>query len=290
MATKVTQCISCDGKKFKQYSEGLIKCHKCGLVVAEEIPSNAEIEKLYQEEYFFGMEYFDYQADRPALERNFRKRLNRLKYMVKPDFDVIELGCAYGYFLNMIKDKTRSHIGFDVSREGIEYAKKELGLKATVTDFLDYKVKPNSIDSIFMWDVAEHLTYPDKYFKKIAEVLKPGGHVALTTGNIEAFVPRRRGGKWRMIHPPTHVYYFSPKTIGLLMEKYGLETVSVKHTSVSRNVGSVFNQLIGNRKATDKSTGHLRMAHKLANAVGAHKLNVPLNTYDIMEVVAVKKK
>lgn len=289
MATKVTQCISCDGKKFGPYSEGLIKCATCGLVVAEEIPSNEEIEKLYQEEYFFGMEYFDYQADRPALERNFAKRLKRLKFMVKPEFNVIELGCAYGYFLNMIKDKTRSHMGFDVSREGVEYAKRELGLKATVTDFLDYKVKPASVDSVFMWDVAEHLTYPDEYFKKIAEVLKPGGHVALTTGNIEALVPRRRGGKWRMIHPPTHVYYFSPKTISLLMARYGLKTISVKHTSVSRNVGSVFEQLIGNRKAADKSAGLLLAGQKAAKTIGAHKLNVPLNTFDIMEVVAVKE-
>lgn len=291
MGTKVKKCISCGGASFLPYADSteLIKCVDCGLVVAKEIPTSAEIEKLYQEEYFFGMEYFDYKADRLALERNFKERIKRLRFMIGPNFNVAEIGCAYGYFLNMIKDGTKSHIGFDVSHEGVDYAVNELGVRATTDDFLKYKFKKDSLDSIFMWDVAEHLSYPDDYFKKVSEILKPGGHVALTTGNIEAWLPRRRKAAWRMIHPPTHVYYFSPKTIGLLMEQYNLKVISVKHPSTSRNVGSVFNQIIANRKASKKAVWPIAFAEKIAHLVGAHNINLPLNTGDIMEVVAVKQ-
>jgi 2-polyprenyl-3-methyl-5-hydroxy-6-metoxy-1,4-benzoquinol methylase len=291
MAQKVKECIGCGSAEFKPYtdSHNLIKCQNCGLVVADEIPTTKEIEKIYQQDYFFGMEYFDYKADRLALERNFRKRIKRLEFMLGKDFKVAEIGCAYGYFLNMIKDHSHSHIGFDVSREGVEHAQKELSVNATTTDFLNHEIEKGSLDSVFMWDVAEHLSFPDKYFKKVSEVLKPGGYVALTTGNIEAWLPRLRKSAWRMIHPPTHVYYFSPKTMEKLLDQYGLKVVSVKHPSTSRNVGSVFNQIISNRKALEKSTGHLEFVHKAATLVGAHKLNVPINTYDIMELVAVKQ-
>jgi 2-polyprenyl-3-methyl-5-hydroxy-6-metoxy-1,4-benzoquinol methylase len=288
MGKKVTKCISCGSNSFDTYCKGLVKCKDCGLIVAKEIPTPEEVQKLYQQDYFFGMEYFDYKADRPALERNFRKRMTRMRNMFNPDFNVAEIGCAYGYFLNMSKDHVKSHIGFDVSQEGIEFAQKELGVNATTQDFIDYKIKPNSLDSVFMWDVIEHLAYPDTYIKKVGEVLKPGGHVAITTGNIEAWLPKKRGGEWRMIHPPTHVYYFSPSTLDLLLKKHGLKTVSVKHASVSRNVGSVFNQIISNRKATKKSSGHIELAYKLFKMANAHKLNIPVNTFDIMEVVAVK--
>ena len=234
------------------------------------------------------MEYFDYKADRQALEQNFKRRMRRMNFLLDPQFKVAEIGCAYGYFLNLIKDNVGDHVGFDVSREGIDYAIKELQVKATTEDFLTYQIAPNSIDSMFMWDVIEHLANPDDYMRKIGECLKPGGHVALTTGNIEAWLARKRGTEWRMIHPPTHVYYFSPATLDLLFKKYGLRTVSVKHKSVSRNAGSVLNQLISNRKASHKNSAHLAAAHKLADLTRANKLNISLNLFDIMEVVAIK--
>lgn len=289
MATKVTKCIVCSSKEFELYSEGLIKCNKCGLIVAKELPSSKEINQLYQQEYFFGKEYFDYKADRLALERNFRRRLQRLSFMVQPNFAVVEIGCAYGYFLNMIKDEVRSHLGFDVSQEGISFAKNELGLNVTTEDFSRYHFTPESIDSVFMWDVIEHLVSPETYLHKISEILKPGGHLALTTGNVEAWLPRKRQGKWRMIHPPTHVYYFSSSTLSALVKKYGLEVISVKHPSTSRNIGSVANQIINNGKAQNKSIRHLEFAYYAAKALGADKLNIPINTFDIMEVVVEKK-
>lgn len=288
MAKRTSQCVACSSRHFSQYSKDLVKCQDCGLVVASDIPTDNEIKKLYQQDYFFGMEYSDYLADRQALEHNFRKRLKRLDFMLDQNFFVAEVGCAYGYFLNLIRDRTKKHVGFDVTEDGVRFAKNELGLNATTDEFLKYPLRPSSVDSVFMWDVVEHLTHPDAYLKRVSEVLKPGGHVALTTGNIESWLARKRGAKWRMIHPPTHVYYFSPKTLDLLFRKYGLETVSVKHTSVSRNVGSVFNQLIANKKALKKRATALQLAHKVAATLGLDKLNIPLNTFDIMEVVARK--
>lgn len=288
MRTKLKECIVCGGKTFGPYCDDVVRCQSCRLVVAEEIPTAAEVDKLYQEEYFFGMEYSDYEADRPALEYNFKQRIRAHKDMLQKSFDIIEVGCAYGYFLNLVKDNVHSHIGFDVSKDGIAFAKKNLGVNATTKDFLSYKFKPNSVDSIFMWDVAEHLTEPDRYFEKIAEILKKGGKLTLTTGDVDAIVPRIRKGKWRMVHPPTHVYYFSPKTISRLLAKYDLKVEDVKHHGVSRNVGSVFNQLIANRKALKKTATPLDIMYRLSKLVRADKLNIPLNTFDIMEVTAVK--
>lgn len=288
MGTKNTKCIVCGGRKFNTYSEELVQCSDCSFVIAKEVPTLKEINDIYQKEYFFGMEYFDYKADRIALERNFKARIKSLKYMINPNDKIIEIGCAYGYFLNLIKDKVAYHIGFDVTKDGVDYAKKQFGLNATTKDFIEYDIKDNSIDSIFMWDVVEHLVQPDKYIEKISKVLKKDGRVVLTTGDIGALVARIRKGNWRMIHPPTHIYYFSPKTIQLLLKKYGLEIERVRHTSISRNVGSVFNQIIINRKATNKNVKIHTIGHFIAKKIKFDKVNIPVNTFDIMEVVARK--
>lgn len=283
-------CIACDSKKFEKYGEELVKCQSCGLVVAKDIPTFAELTKLYQEEYFFGMEYSDYKVDRPALEKNFKIRVKHLKKYIKKDTRVLEIGCAYGYFLNMIKADVAWHKGYDVTQEGIDHAVNELGVNATTTDFLAEKeVKANSIDLICMWDVIEHVGEPDRHIKKSAQLLKKGGAFCLTTGDIGAFVPKQRKDKWRMIHPPTHIYYFDVPSVTKLLDKYGLDVTSVRHKSTYRNAGSVFNQLIVNRKAQNKSHAFLSFTHKIAQLTRLDKINFPLNLYDVMEVTAVKR-
>lgn len=287
---KIRQCIACNGKEYSDYGKELIKCRTCGLVVAKEIPTFEQLRKLYQEEYFFGMEYSDYKADRPALEKNFMTRVKHLKQYLHKDAKVLEIGCAYGYFLNIIKEKVSWHQGYDVSDEGIEHAVKELKVNATSKDYLeDHSIKPNSIDLICMWDVIEHVGEPDKHISKSAQLLKEGGALCLTTGDIGAFVPRKRGDKWRMIHPPTHIYYFDVPSITLLLEKNGLQVESVRHKSTHRNAGSVFNQLIVNRKAQEKNAFVLESGYKLAQLLKLDRVNFPLNLYDVMEVTAVKK-
>ena len=60
-----------------------------------------------------------------------------------------------------------------------------------------------------MWDTIEHLKRPDLFVQKAAADLRPGGLIALTTGDIGSLNARLRGARWRMIHPPTHLHYFS---------------------------------------------------------------------------------
>lgn len=287
---KKTSCIACGSNSHQSYGKQLLKCQKCGLGVAKSMPMPEELSRLYREEYFFGKEYFDYKADRHALEKNFHQRIKFLRPFLHSNAKVVEVGCAYGYFLNLIKSDITWHKGFDVSKEGIEYACAELDVNARSTDFLkDRDIKNSSVDLVCMWDVVEHLGEPDKYINKSAQILKRGGALSLTTGDMSSFVARKRGTKWRMIHPPTHIYYFSPISIQKLLAKNGLKVISVRYKSTYRNSGSVFNQLICNRKAKGQGAGLLGLGYKVAQLTKLDKLNIPLNLYDVMEVTAIKE-
>lgn len=282
-------CIACDGIKSEPYLKELIKCSDCGHVSIKKVPTFEDLKKLYEKEYFFGMEYSDYIADRPALEKNFKQRIDFLKEHISNETVLVEIGCAYGYFLNLLKDNISWHKGFDVSKDSIQYAKSELGINATHSDFLsDKEIRPRSVDLICMWDVVEHLGEPHRHIEKAAQLLKRGGTLSLTTGDITSLVARKRGEKWRMIHPPTHIHYFSPQSIERLLAKYGLKVASIRYKPTYRNTGSVFNQLIVNKKAQEKNAGWLIVGYKLAAKMGLHKINFPLNLYDVMEVTATK--
>jgi SAM-dependent methyltransferase len=283
-------CIISGTKNYVDYSEGLIRNTDSGLVVAAEIPDEVELKKLYEKEYFFGMEYSDYIADRPALEANFRQRVMKLKKMgfISKKKRIVEVGCAYGYFLNLVKDKSLSHEGFDVTPDGVKFAKKELGVNASNENFLTKKFK-HKVDLVCMWDVIEHVGQPQEFVKKAASILEKGGALALTTGDIGTLVPRIRKGKWRMIHPPTHIYYFDKKTMTALLDMNGFDLLDYRYDAVYRNLGSVLNQLIVNQKAKGGNATLLRLILKACTGTGLTKLNIALNTFDIMDVVAVKR-
>jgi SAM-dependent methyltransferase len=276
-------CPACQGPSMRTFGPALVKCGSCGLAYYPEDMAPEVVSGLYGELYFHGDEYYDYVAQRPALDANFSRRLGSVGKYLPPNASVVELGCAYGFFLALIKDRVASHIGFDISEPAVAYARSTLGVNATTDEFLNwYPVEP--IDMVVMWDFIEHVINPEAFLAHSAAVLKPGGYVVLTTGDIGAFVPRLRRLRWRMIHPPTHVYYFTVASLGAVMRRHGLQIVRVRHPAVWRNAHAMLDQVVRSRQH-----GIMRgLGRRVARLSWLQRLDVPLNLWDIMEVVAVK--
>ncbi len=235
---------------------------------------------LYNENYFSGDEYADYLRDRKTLERNFSARLKEVRRFHSGGA-LIEIGCAYGYFLNL----ARAHFsvrGFDIAESALEHAKNVYGLPVENIDFLDARVDHETADVIVMWDTIEHLLRPDLVVKKASQVLKNGGALLLTTGDIGSMLAKLRGENWRLIHPPTHLHYFNKETIRRLLEEAGLEIAAVKYVPVWRSLRQILYSLFALGK--DKIPDFYRRIED--TRIG--EISIPLNTMDIMLVVGRK--
>ncbi len=58
----------------------------------------------------------------------------------------------------------------------------------------------------------------NKYISKISNEIGSNGRLYITTGDIESWLSKIQKKKWRLIHPPSHLHYFSKKTITQLLE------------------------------------------------------------------------
>jgi len=58
------------------------------------------------------------------------------------------------------------------------------------------------------------------------------------------------GKRWRMVHLPFHLYYYSPRSITTLLEKHGFSVVSIKHDGKYQNLGSIAQYLFRIPKET----------------------------------------
>ena len=172
--------------------------------------------------------------------------------------------------------------GFDVAEEPVAYARECLGVEARCQDALDVSLEAESADVVVMWDTIEHLPRPDLVVDKVVQALRPAGFLFLTTGDIGSVLARLRRERWRLVHPPTHLHYFSRETIARLLEGRGLQPVEMRYVGTRRSLRQIAHSLLVPGKERPSRVYRLLSASRLAD------LSFVLNTYDILLVVAQK--
>lgn len=273
-------CVCCRSREHVPHLKGLRRCLQCAHVWADMEVSDEEFRELYSEKYFHGAEYMDYEKERSALCWNFKSRIRELRKCHPDGGKLFEIGSAYGFFLEVAKEFFQV-TGCDISGHAARYAREKFGLDVQEAEYLSIPARENEYDIICMWDTIEHLGAPDLYIEKAAIEIKKGGTLAISTGDISSLYARIWGRKWRLIHPPTHLHYFTPKSLGTLFKRMGFVEIKISHPPFWRSLDATVRYLFSypSGKWTDKIYATLKSAHLL-------NFNFPMNAWDIMTVYA----
>jgi len=105
---------------------------------------------------------------------------------------VLDIGCARGFLLGQLKERLPGIQCF-----GLELSSTLAAMARTsgVTVFEQdiargVPLPPDRLDLIVMGEVIEHVFDPDACLEEIWRLLKPGGHVIVTTPNLAAWYNR----------------------------------------------------------------------------------------------------
>lgn len=277
-------CIICNSTQNTSLYPGVVECVNCHYIYADLTLTQEEFEQLYREGYFKGEEYSDYVSDKAITQINFNQRLNTLLPFIPnaKNARLLEVGSAYGFFLECAAPKFKEVVGVDVTEEGVKYANEVLKQKAYAIDLEKWDFENKKLDVACLWDTIEHLRRPDLYIQKISENMNTNGIIAITTGDIGSFVAKFRKNKWRLIHPPTHAHYFSKKSMTQLLEKNGFEVIHFEHCGLFRRIDLIaYNIFVLRWK--------LPFLYTILKKIGLTSLKVYFNLFDIMFVIARKK-
>ena len=207
----------------------LSRCASCGFVYYDHSADpSLDFAALYGDEYFTGFEYFDYLGQEHALRRSLRRHLEQMGRHCQLGGSLLEVGCAYGFFLDEARRFFEVVKGIDIAENAVAYARDVLRTDARVANFTSIDLGSEMFDVVCMWDTIEHVPAPDRFVAKAFEVLRPGGHLFITTGDIDSVVAKLQGPRWRQIHPPTHLSYFSRRTLTRMLEEGGFEVTAVE--------------------------------------------------------------
>jgi SAM-dependent methyltransferase len=220
-------CDFCDGDSVRpicRRPDGLkvCECARCGLAFLNPRPNQEAIDGIYRDGYFesgrSGVGYRTYAPTPFFPELELLERFRPLRGR-----RVVEIGCATGVMLAEVKRRGARVCGVEPNPAAAKQA-QEL-LDAPVYAGTIEKVAPAGLagaDVVLAFEVIEHVASPTRFLERLRDLLKPGGHLVLTTPNYHC--ARRFGPAWRgFTQSFEHLYFLSDEMLSRMARKAGLE-------------------------------------------------------------------
>jgi len=152
-----------------------------------------------------------YWAVREALLKNFGEH--------KKSISILEIGSGLGYLTYSLNKAGYTTLGLDLSLEATEKAKNKYGDFYEKGDlFIVAKERTSLYDCIIMTELLEHVENPQGFIEAALKMLKPLGKLIITTPNKDA---SQKGIVWQSDAPPVHLWWFSEKSIRMLVSSFG---------------------------------------------------------------------
>ena len=138
----------------------------------------------------------------------------------------------------LVTDAASKCIGIDINKEGVEYAKKEIGydnvVYADLTGDIVPEIANEEWDYILLGEIVEHLDNPvkflssikEKYGDKIDKIIVTVPH-AFSLHNFQTSKQ-----KIELINSD-HRFWFTPFTIAKIMSMSGIETTAIDFVNCS---------------------------------------------------------
>ena len=209
------------------------RCVSCGLMYQDPMPKEEELKLLYNEDFFSTYEKYFLEFR----QKQFQRDIGVINSLKAPPGNLLDIGCAFGIFLDEARKKGWSVSGVDVSTNAVEYARKKYGLNVFIGTLSDAKMENGFFDVVTAWDVIEHLADPDKFLDEVGRVIKKGGIFAIRTPNADAlflkinkFVNTILGDYFAKTGPKFehHKYLFSVNSLKELLKSKGFEVIDIR--------------------------------------------------------------
>lgn len=231
-------CGGCGGTVVARFPERtFLRCPECSLVYeidfARECRSYSA--SYFHEEYRrqYGKTYLeDFDHIRSLAEGRIRRMIRA--GLSAREFSVLDVGCAYGPFLDEVRASGGSAFGLDVAEEAVDYVRAKLGIQAVCLPFEDLDSQAAfgrpGFDAVTMWWVIEHFRDLDRALRKVNTLLPKGGIFAFSTPNLRGISGRRDSVGFLDRSPRDHFSLWSPEIARAILSRFGFKVRRIEVT------------------------------------------------------------
>jgi len=238
----------CGETKLFAYSDEFHVCKVCGTLVttADVKPADLAVTQdsgeLYSKDYWlkrqsekYGLPPLDHRARHDLPERCVHW-LNLLLRRRLPPARVMELGCAHGGYVALMRWAGYDASGTEMSPWIVQFARETFAVPVQAGRIEELSVPPQSLDVLILNDVIEHLPDPLPTLGHCVTLLKPDGFVVIQTPEYkehltyadvvatnDIFLTHMQGKN------EEHLYLFSRRSTQELWRRLGLPLVAFEN-------------------------------------------------------------
>ncbi|MEI7481114.1 MAG: class I SAM-dependent methyltransferase [Elusimicrobiota bacterium] len=222
----------------------IYRCLKCGVSFVHPQLTDGELHELYGEAYYKSWGLAG-RAGNKAVQRmktdTFDLRLDLIAEY-KCSGNILDVGCATGYFLEAAARRGFQVYGVEISDYSCAIAKRNFGDDRVYQGVLENCPFPEKhFDVIAMSDLLEHVRDPIKALRAARRFLKNDGIIMIMTPDTDALTRRLMRGKWTH-YKAEHFFYFNRRSISYLADLAGLAAVYFEAAKKSMNLEYVYTQ------------------------------------------------
>jgi len=229
------KCILCESTNFKKIfthqNSKILRCLECNFIFQRPLPTETQLKDMYQEEALLDNPYFDglkknYDQNNPAV-LVYKKELKFLADIIKPG-KVLDIGCAYGVFLDIARNFGWQPYGIEISEKMADYARSQFNLPVIQGTIAETSYENNFFQLITLWDVIEHLSDPLGVLEKCYKALEKYGLILIFTININSLIAKlaHLSSKAKtFLYDCQHINFFSYDTLSALLRKVGFKEI-----------------------------------------------------------------
>ncbi len=213
---------------------GLCRCPRCGFAQPEALPSLPRyFDRMYDQRWSDDWVVREFEAD--CKDYIFEGILDSLSRVLDGSRRrLLDVGAHAGRFIAIARRVGWIAEGLELNPKTAAYAALHTGARVRQLNVHDADVEPASFDAVTLTDVLEHVPQPLTVLSRAADLLAPGGWIAVKVpcGPSQLLKEAWRG-RLRPGYRPTvadnlvHVSHFSPASLRLALERAGFSSIAI---------------------------------------------------------------
>lgn len=220
--------LACEDHTVSHETFHLQKCQRCGFVVTNPRPTEAELPKYYLSEAYIS------HSDKSLslidqvykLSRTFTLKWKYAlihKHCVTKPSSVLDYGCGTGAFLQKCKNHQLKISGVEPSPVARAQAMERTS--GDIVSSIDEVT--GRFDAITLWHVLEHVSNLHETITSLKKHLHENGTMFIAVPNLHSKDAHRYKQYWAGYDVPRHLWHFSRNTMEMLLTRHHLKLTNV---------------------------------------------------------------
>lgn len=240
----------------------IVRCQACTHMQLSWFPDAADLAASYAE-----AASLDYAVEEAGQRATARGTLDRVQRYVQRGM-LLDLGCWLGFLLDEARARGWATVGVEPSVFASEFARQRLGLDVRTDDLFAAELPLARFDAVILGDVIEHLSDPRAALDQIASLTRPGAVLQLSLPDAGSRLARVMGRRWWSVIP-THVQYFTRRSITTLLTRHGWQVLELDTAPKAFTVRYYLGRIDGYSSSLSRALERLAAAAGISDRIWA---------------------